>query len=69
MDLNEDYWDSRYHEKTTGWDVGYITTPIKEYIDQIIDKSLKVLIPGGGNSYEAEYLHHQGFNNVFSHFH
>jgi thiopurine S-methyltransferase len=65
MDLNEDYWDSRYHEKTTGWDVGYISTPIKEYIDQIKDKKLKVFIPGGGNSYEAEYLHDRGFNNVF----
>jgi len=65
MDLNENYWDSRYREKTTGWDVGNITTPIKEYIDQITDKNLKVLIPGGGNSYEAEYLHNQGFYNVF----
>jgi methyl halide transferase len=65
MDLNENYWDSKYNEKTTGWDVGYITTPIKEYIDQIKNKKLKVLIPGGGNSYEAEYLHDQGFNNVF----
>jgi methyl halide transferase len=65
MDLNENYWDSKYNEKTTGWDVGYITTPIKEYIDQIKDKKLKVLIPGGGNSYEAEYLHDQGFSNVF----
>jgi len=65
MDLNENYWDSRYHEKTIGWDVGYISTPIKEYIDQIKDKKLKILIPGGGNSYEAEYLHDRGFNNVF----
>ncbi len=65
MDLNENYWDSRYLEKTTGWDVGYISTPIKEYIDQIKDKKLKILIPGGGNSYEAEYLHDRGFNNVF----
>lgn len=65
MDLNENYWDSRYIEKTTDWDVGYITTPIKEYIDQIKDKNLKFLIPGGGNSYEAEYLHDKGFNNVF----
>ncbi len=65
MDLNENYWDSKYNENTTGWDLGYITTPIKEYIDQIKAKKLKVLIPGGGNSYEAEYLHDQGFNNVF----
>jgi len=47
-----------------GWDIGYPSTPLKEYIDQIKDKTLSVLIPGGGNSYEAEYLLKNGFNNV-----
>ena len=28
-------------------------------------KNLKILIPGGGNSYEAEYLFNKGFTNVF----
>ena len=34
------------------------------YIDQLKDKSLKILIPGSGNSYEAEYLFNSGFKNV-----
>lgn len=59
------YWDLQYKENKTGWDIGYLSTPLKEYIDQITDKSLKVLIPGAGNAYEAEYMHLQGFKNVY----
>lgn len=65
VDVNKEFWDNRYNQKETGWDIGYVSTPIKEYIDQIENKSLKILIPGAGNSYEAEYLHKKGFKNVF----
>ncbi len=60
----ENYWSERYTNKHTGWDIGYPSTPIKEYVDQLKDKDTRILIPGAGNSYEAEYLHKQGFNNV-----
>lgn len=62
--IDKDFWDNRYQDENTGWDVGRITTPIKAYIDQLEDKNLKILIPGAGNSHEAEYLHQQGFTNV-----
>ena len=65
MKLNSNYWDERYKNKETGWDVGEISTPLKEYIDQIKHKSIKILIPGAGNSYEFEYLLNSGFENVF----
>ncbi|HAT63238.1 MAG TPA: SAM-dependent methyltransferase, partial [Flavobacteriaceae bacterium] len=39
-------------------------TPLKEYFNQLKDTSLKILIPGGGNAYEAEYLYKKGFKNV-----
>jgi len=58
-------WSARYQDKKTGWDVGYPSTPLKTYIDQIEYKALKILIPGAGNSYEAEYLFNKGFENVF----
>ncbi|MFL1011385.1 methyltransferase domain-containing protein [Flavisericum labens] len=29
------------------------------------NKNLQILIPGGGNSYEAEYLHSKGFKNTY----
>ena len=61
----EAYWSNRYKEKQTGWDIGYPSTPIKTYIDQLENKDLKILIPGAGNAYEAEYLFNEGFKNVF----
>jgi len=64
MELTQDLWDKRYQNKDIGWDVGEITTPLKEYFDQLEDKSLSILVPGAGNSYEAEYLHKLGFTNV-----
>ncbi len=59
------YWTKRYTENRTGWDIGYVSTPLKEYIDQLSDKTIKILIPGAGNAYEAEYLFNNGFTNVF----
>ncbi len=62
--LDKDYWDNRYQTEETGWDIGSPSTPLKNYIDTLEDKSLKILIPGCGRAYEAEYLHQQGFNHV-----
>lgn len=59
------YWTERYQQGNTGWNIGYPSTPIKAYIDQLQNKSLKILIPGAGNAYEAEYLWENGFTNVY----
>ncbi|PSG90841.1 methyltransferase domain-containing protein [Aurantibacter aestuarii] len=61
----ENYWSNRYTENETGWDIGYVSTPLKTYFDQLEHKTLKILIPGAGNAYEAEYVFKQGFKNVF----
>ena len=63
--MNKDFWSSRYKEGNTGWDIGHISTPLKEYINQLNHKELKILIPGAGNSYEAEYLFNNGFREVY----
>lgn len=65
MQLTEQYWNERYLNNEFQWDAGTITTPLKNYFDQIKDKNLSILIPGAGNSHEAEYLHRNGFKNVF----
>lgn len=65
MDLNSQYWENRYKNHDAVWDVGYITTPLKEYVDQLKDKSIKILIPGAGNSYEFDYLVQNGFSNTY----
>lgn len=64
MNLDESYWTDRYLSGKTGWDIGFPSTPLKEYIDQLKDKSLRILIPGAGNAYEAEYLYNNGFFNI-----
>ena len=64
--------------KITGKDITYVgrressspatgfsnSTPIKEYIDQLSDKSMRILIPGCGYGHEAVYLIQKGFSNV-----
>lgn len=65
MSDTQNYWSQRYQENNTGWDIGAPSTPLKAYIDQLEHKDLKILIPGAGNSYEAEYLFNQGFKNIY----
>jgi SAM-dependent methyltransferase len=65
IDLSEKAWDNRYVNNDIGWDLGEVSSPLKAYFDQLENKKLKILIPGGGNSYEAEYLFKLGFQNVF----
>lgn len=61
---NEAYWSERYAEDRTGWDIGYPSPPLTEYLDQLTGKDLRILIPGAGNAYEAEYAWRQGFTGV-----
>jgi SAM-dependent methyltransferase len=62
--LSKDYWNNRYEAEETGWDLKTISSPLKAYIDQLTDKNLRILIPGCGSGYEAEYLLKQGFQDV-----
>ena len=63
-DLSETYWNNQYNAQTTRWDLGEVSPPIKEYINQLENKNLRILIPGCGNTYEAEYLLQQGFSDI-----
>lgn len=65
QELSEHYWTERYNREETGWDIGQVSAPIKAYVDQLTDKAIKILIPGAGNAYEAEYLWNNGFKNVW----
>jgi len=62
--LDQHYWDAQYKTNATGWDLGKVSPPIKEYIDTLENKNISILIPGCGNSHEAEYLLSQGFTNI-----
>jgi thiopurine S-methyltransferase len=65
LNLSEDFWENKYKTNKIGWDLGEVSPPLKTYFDQLTNKDLKILIPGGGNSYEAEYLFNRGFKNVY----
>jgi methyl halide transferase len=64
LHTEQEYWTKRYKEDQTGWDIGYPSTPLKAYIDQLTNKEVQLLLPGAGNAYEAEYLWKQGFPHV-----
>ncbi len=63
--LNKNYWESRYQKEQTGWDIGEISTPLKNYFNSLKNKEISLLIPGCGRAYEAEYLHRIDFKNVY----
>jgi SAM-dependent methyltransferase len=65
INLDKNYWASRYQQDQTGWDIGFCSTPLKEYFDQLTNKELKILIPGAGYAHEAKYLHELGFSQVY----
>ncbi|MFV7236002.1 methyltransferase domain-containing protein [Flavobacterium sp. ZB4R12] len=62
--LDAAYWEAQYKAKATGWDLGKVSPPIQTYVDTIENKNISILIPGCGNSYEAEYLLEHGFTNI-----
>lgn len=66
MEPDANFWNERYATGDTRWDLGAVSVPLKAYFDQLSDKGLRILIPGGGRAYEAEYLHRQGFTQVFA---
>ena len=62
--LSDEFWNQRYVDGNTGWDLKEVSPPIKAYIDQLDNKDLNILIPGAGNGHEVSYLHQLGFKNV-----
>jgi len=59
------YWDAHYIDRKPGWDMGSVSPPIREYIDQLQNKKLRILVPGAGRGWEVKYLFEQGFENTF----
>jgi len=62
---SEEYWNHQYLQKATGWDIGYVATPFKNYFDQLKVKNIRILVPGAGSAYEVEYLFQQGFHQTY----
>lgn len=62
---DQEFWNNKYLNNEDGWDLGFVSPALKSYIDQLEDKRIRILIPGAGRSYEAEYLYKKGFKNVY----
>lgn len=62
--LDSKFWDNKYLNDSTGWDLGCVSPPLKAYIDQLSDKNSSILIPGAGNAYEVDYLLENDFKDV-----
>ncbi len=65
ISASSDFWESRYQDGDTGWDVGHVSGPLRQIIDQLSDLSSRILVPGAGNAYEVAYLREKGFEHVF----
>jgi SAM-dependent methyltransferase len=64
-ELTSDFWEEKYLQGYTGWDIGQVSDPLRAIIDEESNKGLRILIPGAGNAWEAEYAWKSGFTNVF----
>lgn len=62
--LDAHFWNQRYLSHSTGWDIGQVSPPLRDFFDQMQHKDVRILIPGCGNAYEAEYLLLNGFTNI-----
>jgi SAM-dependent methyltransferase len=63
--LDAQYWEERYQQQNTPWDIGNASPPIQQYMDQIEDRSKSILIPGAGLAHDAIALHQKGFSHVW----
>ncbi|MFN3952437.1 MAG: methyltransferase domain-containing protein [Thermaurantimonas sp.] len=65
MIFDQAYWTERWNSGQTGWDIGYPSPALIDFAHTHIPKQASILIPGAGNSYEAETLYRQGYKNIF----
>jgi len=62
--FDQNYWDTKYKNNQMGWDIGYASPPIINYLNQLTNKEISILIPGAGNAYEVDYLNTNGFSDI-----
>ena len=63
--LDNSFWNIRYQNNQTGWDLGEISNPIKKWFDNQENKKVNILIPGAGKGHEVKYGFENGFGNIF----
>lgn len=56
-----EYWEMQYESGRYGWNIGYVSPPLKAYFEQLNNKNLSILVPGAGFGWEAGFLYEAGF--------
>ncbi|MEJ5994501.1 methyltransferase domain-containing protein [Pedobacter sp. Du54] len=62
--LGQSFWNTRWENNQTGWDIGIASPAITTYMEQYPDKDAAILIPGCGNAHEGQWLLKNGFTNI-----
>lgn len=63
--LDSSFWDLRWLNKQTGWDLGAPAPAIVKFFqDHPLPLNTRILIPGCGNAWEAEALAERGYLNI-----
>lgn len=63
--MEKEFWEKKWVDKETGWDIGYASPAIKFQFQTTSNHEVKILIPGCGNAHEAEEIYALGFKNVY----
>ncbi len=64
MALDANYWEGRYQEGNTPWDMNQASPPLTGFLQNRKNPNLEILIPGAGSAHEAEWLWRHGFQQV-----
>ena len=64
VNLDANFWDQKYLNDDTPWNIRKASPPLTDYIDQLKDKTINILIPGAGHAHEVNYLLEKGFKNI-----
>ncbi len=64
MNLDQTFWNDRWKNQQTRWDIGFAAPALVAYFEGIQNKDVAILIPGCGNAYEAQSLVSLGFTNI-----
>ena len=61
------YWNNRYAEANTPWDLGSPSPPLVAYLQTLTEpeRSQRMLVLGGGAGHDIAWLHANGFPNAY----
>ena len=59
---NNGYWNGRYLDSDSPWDIGKPSPALIDYVRIKASKETRILFPGCGYAHEGAILHREGYN-------